>query len=128
VDVTAHLDQFTDPGDEALVFTSPSATPLRPGNFPRRAWAKAIEAAGLQGIHFHDPRHTGNNLTAAADASLRELIERMGHSSTRAALIYQHSSAEAAARASRRLGRARHCQARLGARHLTAIWPGSGPF
>jgi integrase len=36
VDVTAHLDQFTDPGDDALVFTSPNGTPLRPGNFRRR--------------------------------------------------------------------------------------------
>ena len=94
VDVAAHLDQFTDPGDEALVFTSPNGTPLRPGNFRRRAWAKAIEAADLQGVHFHDLRHTGNNLTAEAGASLRELMERMGHSSTRAALIYQHSSTE----------------------------------
>ena len=33
-------------------------------------------------IHFHDLRHTGNNLTAEAGASLRELMDRMGHSST----------------------------------------------
>jgi hypothetical protein len=38
----------------------------------------AAEVAGLPGIH--------------AGASLRELMDRMGHSSTRAALIYQHSS------------------------------------
>jgi integrase len=42
--------------------------------------------------HFHDLRHTGNTLTAAAGASLRELMDRMGHSSTRAALIYLHGS------------------------------------
>jgi hypothetical protein len=34
----------------------------------------------------------GNTLTADAGASLRELMDRMGHSSTRAALIYLHSS------------------------------------
>jgi integrase len=56
---------------------------LRPGNFRRRAWAKALESAHLEAIHFHDLRHTGNNLTAEAGASLRELMERMGHSSTR---------------------------------------------
>ncbi len=50
--------------------------------------------AGLSGVHFHDLRHTGNTLTADAGANLRELMERMGHSSTRAALIYQHSSIE----------------------------------
>jgi integrase len=35
-------------------------------------------------------RHTGNTLAAEAGASLRELMDRMGHSSTRAANIYQH--------------------------------------
>jgi len=44
--------------------------------------------------HFHDLRHTGNNLTATAGANLRELMARMGHSSTRAAMIYLHSTDE----------------------------------
>ena len=43
-------------------------------------------------MHFHDLRHTGNTLTATAGANLRELMTRMGHSSTRAALIYLHST------------------------------------
>jgi len=93
-DVIKHLEQFTAAGDDALVFTTPAGTPLRNGNFRRRVWAAAVSAARLQEIHFHDLRHTGNTLTAEAGASLRELMERMGHSSTRAALIYQHSSAE----------------------------------
>jgi integrase len=45
-------------------------------------------------VHFHDLRHTGNTLTAAAGANLRELMARMGHSSTRAALIYLHATDE----------------------------------
>jgi hypothetical protein len=49
----------------------------------------------VSGLHFHDLRHTGNAL-AAQGASLRELMARMGHSSTRAALIYQHASRERA--------------------------------
>jgi hypothetical protein len=36
----------------------------------------------------------GNTLAGAAGASLRELMERMGHSTTRAALIYQHRTSE----------------------------------
>jgi hypothetical protein len=43
------------------------------GEAPRRApWRR-------------DLRHTGNHLTAEAGATLRELMERMGHSTTRAA-------------------------------------------
>jgi hypothetical protein len=49
-----------------------------------------IFAPELPGIHFHDLRHAGNLLTADAGANLRELMERMGHSTTRAALIYLH--------------------------------------
>lgn len=44
------------------------------------------------GTHFHDLRHAGNHLVADAGANLRELMERMGHSSSRAALIYLHST------------------------------------
>jgi integrase len=52
----------------------------------------ALSKAGVPAVHFHDLRHTGNNLSAAAGANLRELMARMGHSSTRAALIYLHST------------------------------------
>jgi hypothetical protein len=45
-------------------------------------------------IHFHDLRHTGNVLAANAGAGLRELMDRLGHSTTRAALVYLHGSDE----------------------------------
>jgi integrase len=79
---------------DALVFTSPDGTPLRHSNFYRRAWMPALKVAGLEGVHLHDLRHTGNQFSADAGANLRELMERMGHDSMRAALIYLHSSAE----------------------------------
>lgn len=45
-------------------------------------------------IHFHDLRHTGNMLAASAGAGLRELMDRMGHSTSRAALLYLHRGDE----------------------------------
>ena len=45
-------------------------------------------------LHVHDLRHTGNTLTAEAGASLGEPMNRMGHSSTRAARIYLHAREE----------------------------------
>jgi hypothetical protein len=45
-------------------------------------------------IHFHDLRHTGNMLAAGAGANLRELMDRMGHSTARAAMVYLHGSNE----------------------------------
>ena len=40
------------------------------------------------GLHLNDLRHTGNPLV---DPSLKERVTRMGHSTVRAALIYQHA-------------------------------------
>jgi integrase len=91
-EVTAHLDAdpATDPA--ALVFASPGGRPMRRNNFRGRVWLPALTATGLIGVHFHDLRHAGNQMVAHAGANLRELMERMGHSSTRAALIYLHST------------------------------------
>jgi hypothetical protein len=65
------------------------AAVVRRSNFTRQ-WKKVTNAAGLSGFHFHDLRHTGNTLAGEAGVTLRELMDRMGHASTRAALIYQH--------------------------------------
>jgi integrase len=87
-----HLNCFAQDGDDSLVFTSPSGIPLQHSRFRQRIWVPALNAAGLTGVHFHDLRHTGNTLAASAGASLRELMDRMGHDSERAALIYLHGS------------------------------------
>ena len=76
----------------ALAFTSPEGTALSNTNFRRRVWVPAVAAVGLEGVHIHDLRHTGNQFTANAGANTRELMVRMGHDSERAALIYLHSS------------------------------------
>jgi hypothetical protein len=66
----------------------------RHSNFRQRVWLPALRQAALPMIHFHDLRHTGNVLAANAGAGLRELMDRLGHSTTRAALIYLHGSDE----------------------------------
>ena len=87
-----HLTCFAQPCAEGLVFTSPEGGPLRHTNFRRRVWLVALKTAGLGELHFHDLRHSGNTLAASAGASLRELMDRMGHDSERAAMIYLHGS------------------------------------
>src|ERR1019366_934969 len=76
------------------MFNGPEGGPLRRSNFNRRVWLPACAKSGLQGLRFHDLRHTGNTLAAATGASTKELMARMGHSSSRAALIYQHATLE----------------------------------
>lgn len=93
-DLDQHLDLYAQDADDGLIFTSPTGTPLRHSNFRRRVWLTATEKAGLGGVHFHDLRHAGNAFTADAGANLRELMARMGHASTRAAMVYLHSTDE----------------------------------
>jgi integrase len=71
-----------------------TGSPLAHSNFRNRVWLPALAVVGLKGVHLHDLRHTGNQLTANAGANPKELMARMGHDSERAALIYLHSSAE----------------------------------
>ncbi|GII79822.1 putative prophage phiRv2 integrase [Sphaerisporangium rufum] len=91
-----HLANHTGPDDDSLIFTGARGGVFRRSNFRRAAgWANATRKIGLAGLHFHDLRHTGNTIAAASGASLRDLMERMGHDSVRAAMIYQHSTAQA---------------------------------
>ncbi|WP_327590319.1 tyrosine-type recombinase/integrase [Nonomuraea sp. NBC_00507] len=91
-----HLDQFTGPEADALIFTGSRGGILRRSNFRRAAkWDESTEKIGFPGLHFHDLRHTGNMIAASSGASFKDLMQRMGHDSVRAALIYQHSTADA---------------------------------
>ncbi|MBO2445621.1 site-specific integrase [Actinomadura barringtoniae] len=90
-DLREHLATFAEHGPEGRVFIGPRGGPLRRSGF-RRTWNKVRAQVGLPEFHFHDLRHVGNTLAASNGASLKELMTRMGHSSTRAALIYQHAS------------------------------------
>jgi integrase len=85
-----HLSTYSQAGPEGLVFTSTEGGLLRRSNFNRRVWRPATRAAGVAGLRFHDLRHTSATLSIAAGASTRELMARMGHSSSAAALRYQH--------------------------------------
>ncbi|WP_161628211.1 tyrosine-type recombinase/integrase [Microbispora catharanthi] len=92
-DLRAHLETHAEAGDEGVVFVRPKDAQLRRANFTR-TWSKALKDAKLSGFHFHDLHHTGNTFASQSGATLRELMNRIGHSTTRAALIYQHTAME----------------------------------
>jgi integrase len=94
-DVRAHLASSVADTPDALVFTGVTGAALRRSNFQRASrWTESVAAVGLPGFHFHDLRHTGNTLASRTGASLSDLMARMGHASTRAAMIYQHTTKE----------------------------------
>jgi hypothetical protein len=53
---------------------------------------EVLDIPALADFHFHDLRHSGNTLAAGAGATLRELMDCMGHDSERAVMIYLHGS------------------------------------
>jgi integrase len=106
VDVLAeHLTHYTAPSHDAFVFLSSQGGHLRRSNFNRRVWQPATRAAGIEGLRVHDLRHTAGTLATAAGGSLREVMDRLGHSTTVAAVRYQHVMAERDAAIARELNR-----------------------
>ena len=92
-ELRTHLDSV-DSHRDALVFTGDRGGTPRRGNWRANVkWSALVEKVGLpKGFRFHDLRHTGNHLAAQTGASTRELMQRMGHSTVRAAMIYQHAT------------------------------------
>ena len=76
---------------KGFVFVGPKGGMLRRNNF-NPIWRKACVAAGVPDAHFHDLRHTGGTLAATTGATIKELMARLGHSSPRAAMIYQYAT------------------------------------
>ncbi len=87
----AHLKGHVADSSSAYVFTSPRGAVLRRANF-RATWVEAVKAAGLSDVRFHDLRHTGATIAAQTGATLKELMKRIGHSTERAAMNYQHAA------------------------------------
>ena len=88
-----HMAVFVAPGPGSLMFPGAKGAPLLRSNFNRMSgWPRAVRAAGLEGAHFHDLRHTGNTFAASTGVGIKDLMARMGHDSERAAMIYQHQA------------------------------------
>ncbi len=91
--IADHLATQVASEQDALVFTSPEGFPLRRGKF-RHRWGAACREVGLEGLRFHDLRGSGATWAAHAGATVRELMDRLGHSTPEIALRYQHATRE----------------------------------
>lgn len=86
-----HIDRFvSNPSPDALIFTTSTGQPLFKG---RKSWfVTAKRRLGLDHLHFHDLRHTGQSLAMVKGANTKDLQRRAGQSSEAAARIYMHGS------------------------------------
>lgn len=83
-----HMKEFVGDGDDAVLFTSTKGSLLLNRYFSPY-WRKAKIDAGVdESVRFHDLRHLAGTAAASAGGSLREVMARMGHQSSAAALRY----------------------------------------
>ncbi|GAA4899888.1 tyrosine-type recombinase/integrase [Streptomonospora salina] len=97
-------DAWPDWEEQGLVFPSRRGTPLEPDNL-RRTWEPLRRKAGLDGVRFHDLRHTCVTLLLNLDVPPQVVREIVGHSDIGVTMtIYAHASLEDKRRALGRLG------------------------
>jgi integrase len=89
--IVEHLEKFTGNQSDDLVFSGRSGVQLTRDAL-QGSWERARASISRPDLRFHDLRHTGLTLAAATGATTAELMHRAGHSSTAAALRYQHAT------------------------------------
>ncbi|NMM98873.1 tyrosine-type recombinase/integrase [Bifidobacterium olomucense] len=110
--LTEHMEKYTGTTNDAYVFTTGRGTPIN-SNSLGKAFREARKAAGRDDLRFHDLRHTCATFAAQTGATTKELMNLMGHSSPRAALIYQHATEERTRQIAANMSRlAEHAQTR----------------
>lgn len=90
-EIKRHLRKHVGAGSTSLLFPARSGGHMSPSAL-YTVYYPAREKAGRTDLRFHDLRHTGAYLAAGTGASLADLMARLGHSTTRAAMVYQHAS------------------------------------
>ena len=77
---------------EYWVFPSSTGKPQDANNFEHRQWQRAIDAAGLPDLRWHDLRHLFCSGLAQGGVSLELIAELAGHSTPRMTQRYAHYS------------------------------------
>lgn len=76
--------------DSTLVFCQVDGEPLKPHTVSQ-AWRRMVRRAGLNGVRFHDTRHTHASLMLKQGVHPKIVQERLGHSSIAITLdTYSH--------------------------------------
>lgn len=91
--VREHLLAHTAQGLDGLLFPARNdpAAHLRQSSLTRVYYPARVKA-GRPDLRFHDLRHTGAVYAAQAGATMAELMGRLGHSTSQAAMRYQHAA------------------------------------
>jgi len=99
--LAGHMEAYTGRSRDSLLFTTECGGNIRTTYY--QMLRRALNRIGRPDVRPHDLRHTGMTLAAEAGASLAELKHRLGQSTTQAAEIYLHATADHGRRIAERM-------------------------
>lgn len=79
------------PEKAVYIFSNDGTTPYTD---IKTAWWKALEDAGIEGLRFHDLRHTFGSRLGMAGVDTKTIQELMGHHDIRMTMRYSHPTTE----------------------------------
>jgi integrase len=88
--IQLHLSEHVGAAKSALLFADPVTGSFYAEGRYRVPFFAAREAIGHDNLHFHDLRHFGGVMAALTGATTREVMDRLGHTTSSAAMRYQH--------------------------------------
>jgi integrase len=94
-DIKAHLDTHTKPDSDGLLFV-----PVRGGchldnkTFADSYLKPALKSIGRGSVTHHDLRHFAATMAARVGGTVAEVQARLGHSTAKAAMLYQAAAVE----------------------------------
>jgi integrase len=91
--IDEHLATFVGDDPDGPLFPGEAGGIISDGWF-QREWRLAKNALALPSMHFHDLRHTAGTIATQQGATMKEVMSRLGHSTTSAAIRYQKAAAD----------------------------------
>jgi integrase len=100
--IKAHISDHAQFGKDGLLFAAAGGGHLAPATL-YKVFYPARAKAGRPDLRWHDLRHVAAVLAAQTGATLAQLMARLGHSTSDAALRYQHAAEDADLEIARKL-------------------------
>jgi integrase len=86
--IDEHLASFVGGDPDGPLFPGEAGGIISDGWF-QREWRLAKRTLGLPDVNFHDLRHTAGSVATQQGATMKEVMARLGHATTSAAIRYQ---------------------------------------
>ena len=86
-----HVETYVDGSPDSPLFPGEAGGVMSDGWF-KKTWTAARKSVGVPTVRFHDLRHTAGTLATQHGATMKEVMSRLGHSTTAAAIRYQRAA------------------------------------